>query len=139
MGHTRGNAGRIRLAGQPIYPLAERLVNGMESLIEMMRLRELRETPERSAAIEPTRGGLRYFQLPSLDQIPLSKERISGKSLRDHALRIARMLLLELKVDKTLRSSSLFRFATTVWDRPRPGCIRPSSRWDRATRETSHI
>src|SRR5947209_5560640 len=37
VGRERGNAGRIRLAGRPIYPLAERLVNGMEALIEMMR------------------------------------------------------------------------------------------------------
>src|SRR5579883_194031 len=36
VGRDRGNGGRIRLAGKPIYPLAERLVNGMEALIEMM-------------------------------------------------------------------------------------------------------
>src|SRR5947209_4647576 len=46
VGRDRGNAGRIRLAGKPIYPLAERLINGMEALIEMMRLRELLSTPD---------------------------------------------------------------------------------------------
>ncbi len=41
VGRDRGNAGRIKLAGKPVYPLAERLVNGMEALIELKRLREL--------------------------------------------------------------------------------------------------
>ena len=41
VGKDRGNGGRIKLAGEPMNPLAERLVNGMESLIEHARLREL--------------------------------------------------------------------------------------------------
>src|SRR6516165_3916435 len=41
VGRDRGNGGRIKLAGEPMNPLAERLVNGMESLIELARLREL--------------------------------------------------------------------------------------------------
>src|SRR5215470_631594 len=41
VGRDRGNGGRIKLAGEPMNPLAERLVNGMESLIELERLREL--------------------------------------------------------------------------------------------------
>src|SRR5881394_69476 len=43
VGMDRGNGGRIKLAGEPMNPLAERLVNGMESLIELARLRELQK------------------------------------------------------------------------------------------------
>ena len=32
VGRDRGNGGRIKLAGEPMNPLAEQLVNGMESL-----------------------------------------------------------------------------------------------------------
>ena len=35
VGRDRGNGGRIKLAGEPMNPLAERLVNGMELLIEL--------------------------------------------------------------------------------------------------------
>ncbi len=45
VGKDRGNGGRIKLAGEPINPLAERLVNGMESLVELARLRELLKLP----------------------------------------------------------------------------------------------
>src|SRR6516225_6625704 len=41
VGLKRGNAGQIRLANEPINPIAERLVNGMEAIIELARLREL--------------------------------------------------------------------------------------------------
>jgi hypothetical protein len=49
VGRDRGNAGRIKLAGKPVYPLAERLINGMEALIELQRMREL-ATDNRIAA-----------------------------------------------------------------------------------------
>ena len=111
VGRERGNAGRVRLAGRPVYPLAERLVNGMEALIEMMRLRELQRSPDTPPPTSPRDAVLRYFQLPPLDRIPISKERINGKSLRDHALQFARMLQLELKVDKRLKE-----FAVSIRD-----------------------
>src|SRR3954452_2423847 len=41
VGLDRGNAGRIQLAGEPYNPPAERLINGMEGIIELMRSREL--------------------------------------------------------------------------------------------------
>src|SRR5690606_18104066 len=41
VGGKRGNGGQIKLAGKPTNPIAERLVNGMEALIELARLREL--------------------------------------------------------------------------------------------------
>jgi hypothetical protein len=36
VGLDRGNGGRIKLAGEPMNPIAERMVNGMESLIELV-------------------------------------------------------------------------------------------------------
>src|SRR5438105_2922232 len=60
VGRDRGNAGRIRLAGKPIYPPAERLVNGIEALIEMMRLRELKKTPDAPPPTSPREAVLRY-------------------------------------------------------------------------------
>src|SRR5438128_1388796 len=35
VGRDRGNAGRIKLANQPVNPIAERAINGMEAIIEM--------------------------------------------------------------------------------------------------------
>lgn len=45
IGGKRGNAGQIALAKRPINPLAERLVNAMEAVIEMHRQRELKDQP----------------------------------------------------------------------------------------------
>ncbi len=42
IGGRRGNAGQIALAKRPINPIAERLINGMEPIIEMMRQEELK-------------------------------------------------------------------------------------------------
>ena len=55
VGKDRGNGGRIKLAGEPMNPLAERLVNGMESLIEHARLRELKDNPRCGEAKQPAR------------------------------------------------------------------------------------
>src|SRR5437667_5070586 len=41
VGLERGNAGRIKQANQPVNPIAERAINGMEAIIEMARQREL--------------------------------------------------------------------------------------------------
>ncbi len=43
VGRDRGNAGRIKQANHPVNPIAERVVNGMEAMIEMARQRELAE------------------------------------------------------------------------------------------------
>lgn len=107
VGRDRGNAGRIRLAGKPIYPLAERLINGMEALIEMMRLRELQKNPAAPPPSSPREAVLRYFNLPPLDQIPLSQQKIGDKTLREHARAYARLLQLDLKFDKKLKEFSL--------------------------------
>src|SRR5437868_950457 len=41
VGQKRGNAGQIKQANQPVNPIAERTVNGMEAMIEMARQREV--------------------------------------------------------------------------------------------------
>ncbi len=50
---------------------------------------------------------LRYFGLPPLDQIPLSQQKVNGKTLREHAREFARLLLLELKYDKKQKEFAL--------------------------------
>src|SRR5882672_6762670 len=45
VGRDRGNAGRVQLAGDPYNPSAERLINGMEAIIELARQLELLENP----------------------------------------------------------------------------------------------
>jgi hypothetical protein len=111
VGLDRGNAGRIRLAGKPIYPLAERLVNGMEALIELKRLRELRHNPTASMPNSPREAVARYYGLPPLDQIPKSNSRVDGKPIRNYAWDLSRLLLLKLDFDKKRRE-----FAVSVRD-----------------------
>ena len=69
VGLDRGNGGRIKLAGEPMNPLAERLVNGMESLIELARLKELMTNPTAVMPTSPRDAVLRYFGFPRLDFI----------------------------------------------------------------------
>ena len=111
VGRDRGNAGRIRLAGKSIYPLAERLVNGMEALIELKRLRELKQSPTASVPNSPREAVARYFGIPSLDQILKSKAKVDGKPIWDHARDLARQLQLRLDFDKKRRE-----FAVSIRD-----------------------
>src|SRR5581483_3533628 len=69
VGLERGNGGRIRLAGEPMNPIAERTVNGMEALIELARLTELLKDPAAPMPANPREAVLRYFGLPRLDKI----------------------------------------------------------------------
>src|ERR1700722_2217630 len=69
VGKDRGNGGRIKLAGEPMNPLAERLVNGMESLIELARLRELLKNSAAAMPTSPRDAVLRYFGFPRIDSI----------------------------------------------------------------------
>src|SRR6266481_3993340 len=69
VGLDRGNGGRIKLAGEPMNPLAERLVNGMESLIELARLKELKGNPSAVMPDNPRTAVLRYFGFPKMDGI----------------------------------------------------------------------
>jgi hypothetical protein len=111
VGLRRGNGGQIRLAGEPVNPIAERLVNGMESIIELARIRGLREN---SAAPEPTSprdAVMQYFGLPRLDVVERMED-MERKAIHDKIDELRRMLAVHLDYDK--RSS---QFAITVRDR----------------------
>lgn len=69
VGRDRGNGGRIKLAGEPMNPLAERLINGMESLIELARQCELLKNPAAVMPANPRDAVLRYFGFPRMDSI----------------------------------------------------------------------
>lgn len=70
VGGERGNAGRIKQANQPVNPIAERAINGMEAIIEMARQQELLLDPSSKPPSSPRDAIRRYFGLPSLDQLP---------------------------------------------------------------------
>lgn len=106
IGGKRGNAGQIALAKRPINPIAERLVNGMEAIIEMRRQQELKEKPFALPPESPRKAVKRYFDLPPLDELP-----DSPKAVRENARQIARQLLLNLHWDKQARE-----FAITIRD-----------------------
>ncbi len=110
VGRDRGNGGRIKLAGEPMNPLAERLVNGMEALIELARLRELRKKPGASVPISPRDAVLRYFGFPKLDSIERLEddERKAKRKLVDN---VRRNLSITLDFEKKVK-----QFAVTVRD-----------------------
>jgi hypothetical protein len=111
VGRDRGNAGRIKLAGKPVYPLAERLVNGMEALIELQRLRELAMDKGKDAPASPREAVKRYFDLPPLDQIPKMKDDGEGKALYKSALALSRQLVLKVFTEKKRKE-----FAVSIRD-----------------------
>lgn len=89
VGADRGNGGRIKLAGEPMNPLAERLVNGMESLIELARLKELIGNPAAAMPTNPRDAVVRYFGFPKMDGIERldEEERKATRALVDEARR----------------------------------------------------
>ncbi len=103
IGFRRGNAGQISLAKKPIAPLAERLINGMEAIIELARQRELLKSPDAPAPANPREAIQRYFKLPPLDQLPMA-----GKQIRDDARNLARRLTLQLKWDGKAKEFAVF-------------------------------
>lgn len=103
VGQERGNAGRIKQANQPVNPIAERTVNGMEAIIEMARQRELRLDAPSRAPTSPRAAVSRYFGLPSLDQLPKLDGSDASKAIRTKARDLARQLRVRLVFDKTSR------------------------------------
>jgi hypothetical protein len=99
VGLRRGNGGQVRLAGEPINPIAERLINGMEAIIELERLRELLKNPNTPVPTSPRAAVLRYFGLPRLDVV----EQMDGeerRALHDKINEIRRRLIIRLAYDK---------------------------------------
>src|SRR5258705_10684979 len=110
VGADRGNGGRIKLAGEPMNPLAERLVNGMESLIELARLRELLINSAAATPASPRDAVLRYFGFPKLDSIERldDDERKEKRALVD---KVRKSLSITLDFEKKSK-----QFAVTVRD-----------------------
>jgi hypothetical protein len=111
VGLRRGNGGQIRLAGEPVNPIAERVVNGMESIIELARIRELRENPAAPEPTSPRDAVMRYFGLPRLDVVERMED-AERKAVHDKMDEIRRMLAVRLDYDR--RND---QFAITVRDR----------------------
>jgi hypothetical protein len=110
VGRNRGNGGNIKLAGEPFNPIAERVVNGMEALIELMRLLELRDNPKSVAPRSPRDAVERYFGLPKLDLIERMPD-ADRKILRSIVSQVQKNLKVFL--DHDARTSE---FAVTVRD-----------------------
>jgi hypothetical protein len=96
VGGERGNAGRIKLAGEAENPIAERTVNGMESLIELQRQLELKKTPDAEPPRTPREAVKRYFELPPLHDLPRVKSQIRGMKAKDHARDMAKKIKVRL-------------------------------------------
>jgi len=107
VGRERGNAGRIKLANQPVNPIAERTINGMEALIELMRQRELVSNPNALPPNTPRDAVLRYFGVPSLDLLPKLEDSEQSRAVRASARELARKLRVRLMWDKSAREFTI--------------------------------
>jgi hypothetical protein len=107
VGRDRGNAGRIKLANQPVNPIAERTVNGMEAIIEMARQRELAADANAKAPTTPRDAVLRYFGVPPLDELPKLDDSAQSKAIRAKARELARQLRVRLLWDKVAREFTM--------------------------------
>jgi hypothetical protein len=107
VGRDRGNAGRINLAGEPYNPHAERLINGMEALIELARQRELQRDPNAVMPQSPRDAVDRYFGLPRLDSIPRISDIAARKTLEERLRETRRELVLRVEFAKALDEFSV--------------------------------
>jgi hypothetical protein len=112
VGRDRGNAGRIQLAGDPYNPSAERLINGMEAIIELLRRMELLNDPAAPMPQSPREAVERYCGLPRLDMIPRTKDKDHRRVLEEKLRDVRRQLLMRLEFDKKLKE-----FAVEIRDR----------------------
>lgn len=107
VGRDRGNAGRIQLAGDPYNPSAERLINGMEAIIELARQVELLNNPSASSPQSPRAAVERYFKLPRLDLIPRTRDKDARRTLEDRLREVRRLLVMRLEFDKDSKDFSV--------------------------------
>lgn len=103
VGGDRWNAGRIKHGARPENPIAERVTNGMEALIELERRRELAKNKTAAMPMSPREAITRYFGLPRLDQLPKLSLTPEGKKLRDKARDIAHRVRVRVSFDKASR------------------------------------
>lgn len=111
VGGDRGNGGRIKLAGAPENPIAERTVNAMEAIIELERLRELKAQPGEPEPESPREAVMRYFGLPPLDHLPKWGHPIKGMKAIDFARDLARRIRVRL-----IRSTRPVEYTVLVED-----------------------
>jgi hypothetical protein len=111
VGRDRGNAGRIKQANHPVNPIAERVVNGMEAMIEMARQCELAKDPSIAPPSSPRDAVVRYFGVPALDQLPKLDDSPESKAIRIKARDMARQIRVRLVFDKAARE-----FAVAIED-----------------------
>lgn len=95
VGGERGNGGRIKLAGDPMNPIGERTINGIEALIEMERQLELKKGPA-VCPTSPRDAVKRYFELPPLEEIPKWRQTIHGQKPREYARSLATKIRVRL-------------------------------------------
>jgi hypothetical protein len=107
VGRDRGNGGRIKLAGHPTNPIAERLVNGMEAVIELERLRELAHDKASPMPITPRDAVMRYFGLPRLDSIPHMDDPTLQKKCIEAIDFVREKLHVKLAYDKSSKQFSV--------------------------------
>jgi len=100
VGRDRGNAGRIQLAGEPYNPHAERLINGMEALIELARRLELLKDPQATMPESPRDAVERYFGLPRLDSIPRISDKAKRRALETQLREMRKKLTLRVEFSK---------------------------------------
>lgn len=112
VGRDRGNWGRIQLAGEPLNPAAERLVNGMEAIIELARRLELLKAPNAPMPASPREAVLQYFRVPRLDQIPVEADPARRQELDKTIKDLRRQLHIRIAYHKKAKE-----FAVEVVDR----------------------
>jgi hypothetical protein len=98
VGGDRGNAGRIKLAGSPENPIAERTINAMESMIELHRQMELKAGNVLPPAT-PREAVRRYFDLPPLSEVPRYQQQIQNRKPREYARELAKHIRVRLVRD----------------------------------------
>jgi hypothetical protein len=97
VGADRGNAGRIKLAGSPENPIGERTINSIEAIIELARQMELLEDKDAPAPKSPREAVLRYFGLPSLEELPNHPELMSAKGPAKRVTELAERIKVALR------------------------------------------
>jgi hypothetical protein len=100
VGGDRGNAGRIKLAGNAENPIGERLINAMEGVIELQRQRELLANPNAECPTSPREAIKRYFDLPPLDQLPHWPGLIRGEKPKKYSRKVAKLINVRLVREK---------------------------------------
>lgn len=107
VGGDRGNMGRIKLAGHPEFPVAERTVNAHEAIIELMRRRELVNSPTAPPPETPREAVTRYFHLPPLDKLPGFTQPILDRPPMKYARDLARKVRVRASSDKKTKEWSV--------------------------------